>query len=479
MAQWLKTLQALAVVGLMGACQASEPTPPGPDKRPNIIFILADDLGYGDLGVQGWREAPTPNIDRLARSGARMTDFYSAHSSCAPSRVGLLTGRYQHRIGFENNPGPVQKADPSFGVPASTPMISERLRAAGYATGAIGKWHIGYQGDMVPTGKGFDEFYGFLDGAMAYTADAPNGLKALLRGTQPAPMAAHTTEAFAEEAVGFIRSHRDQPFFLHVAFNAPHAPMQSTAAYLEKFKSEPDPRRRAYLAMMAALDDAVGRIVQEVEGSGLSERTLIVFTSDNGAPTWQTTSSNLPLNGVKGLVLEGGIRVPTLFRWTGRIPSGRVLSQPGIGMDITATALAAAGIETVSDLDGRNLLPLLVGDWGAVADRALFWRSGTQGAVRKGDWKAILAGEEWLLFDLAADPGERRNLAVSEPERLAGLKADYQAWSSSMSPARWDWDLRPLDDGLSREAGIPQLIRDYVAGKPVDPRPILYGGGPE
>ncbi|MBU6319711.1 MAG: sulfatase-like hydrolase/transferase [Alphaproteobacteria bacterium] len=479
MARWFKALLALTVLAALGACQASEPAPRSFDGRPNIIFLLADDLGYADLGVQGWREAPTPNIDRLARSGARMTDFYAAHSSCAPSRVGLLTGRYQHRIGFENNPGPVQKTDPSFGVPASTPMISERLKAAGYATGAVGKWHIGYQGDMRPTGKGFDEFYGFLDGAMAYTADAPNGLKLLIRGTQPAPMAAHTTEAFADEAVRFIRSHRDQPFFLHVAFNAPHAPMQSTAAYLERFMSEPDPRRRAYLAMMAALDDAVGRIVQEVEANGLAETTLIVFTSDNGAPTWQTTSSNLPLNGVKGLVLEGGIRVPTLFRWTGRIPAGLVLSQPGIGMDITATALAAAGLGTVPDLDGRNLLPVLRGGGGAIEERALFWRNGTQGAVRKGRWKAILAGDDWLLFDLASDSGERRDLAQSEPERLAGLRADYQAWSSSMSPARWEWDLRRLDDGLTREAGIPQLIRDYVAGKPVDPRPILYGGGPE
>lgn len=148
-------------------------------------------------------------------------------------------------------------------------------------------------------------------------------------------------------------------------------------------------------------------------------------------------------------------------------------------MDITATALAAAGLGTVPDLDGRNLLPVLRGDGGAIEERALFWRNGTQGAVRKGRWKAILAGDDWLLFDLASDPGERRDLSQSEPERLAGLRADYQAWSSSMSPARWEWDLRRLDDGLTREAGIPQLIRDYVAGKPVDPRPILYGGGPE
>lgn len=479
MAGWMLRALLVAAAGLLAACQASPSADSKPDRPINIIFLLADDLGYADLGVQGWRDAPTPHIDQLARSGVRMTDFYSAHPSCAPSRVGLLTGRYQHRIGFENNPGPKQKSDPSFGVPASTPMISERLKSAGYATGAVGKWHIGFQGDMLPTAKGFDTFYGFLDGAMAYTADAPTGSKVLMRGVAPAPMASHTTEAFADEAVGFIRAHRDQPFFLHVAFNAPHAPMQSTAAYLARFSSEPDPKRRAYLAMVSALDEAVGRIVAEVDANGLGDRTLIVFTSDNGGPTWQTTSSNLPFNGVKALVLEGGIRVPTIFRWTGRIPGGRVVSAPGISMDITATALAAANLGDVSSLDGRNILPLLTGEAVRAPERAMFWRSGPQGAVRKGDWKAIEAGGRWMLFNLASDPGERRDLSLSNAPKLAELQADYETWGAAMMPAKWDWELRQLEDGLSRETAIPQLIRDYVSGRPVDPRPVLYGGGPE
>jgi arylsulfatase A-like enzyme len=462
---------ALAVTSASGA----QPAPPRP-RPPNIILIVADDLGYGDLGVQGGRDVATPNIDRLAAEGVRMTDFYANHPSCAPSRAALMTGRYQHRFGFENNPGPAQHGAPEVGLPRDEGALPERLQALGYATGMVGKWHIGFTPENQPTGRGFDAFYGFLGGAMAYTADARSGAKSMLRGRAAAPMPAHTTEAFADEAARFVRIHAERPFFLYAAFNAVHAPLQSTDPYLARFADVEDPSRRTYLAMLAALDDAVGRILTAVEAEGLSGDTLVVFTSDNGGPTWQTTSSNGPLNGVKGLTLEGGIRVPTLFRWTGRIPAGRTSPVVGTGFDITATLLAAAGAPGGEDLDGVDLMPYLTGAAKGPAHEALYWRLGPQAAVRSGRWKAVKAEDRWFLFDLATDPGERHDLATRRPERLRELQARWSRWSASMSPPRWGALNRT---GAAPPGEVRRLVEAYVAGEPTDPRSLLYGGGPE
>ena len=315
---------------------------PGPSQtRPNIIVILADDLGYGDLGVQGGRDVRTPNIDRLARDGVRLTDFYANGATCAPSRAALMTGRYQQRFGFENNPGAAQRADTTFGLPTDRLILPERLKTRGYATGMFGKWHLGFTPTNTPAARGFDTFYGFLDGAMAFTPEGSSGSKSLIRGMSPAPMPAHTTEAFTDEAVNFIEANKDRPFFVYAAYNAVHAPLQSTPAYLARVAGARDPRRQSYLAMLAALDDGVGKIVDAVDRNGLAKNTLIVFTSDNGGPTWQTTASNGPLNGVKALALEGGIRVPAIVRWTGTAPAGRTLGTPAMGFDITTTALSA------------------------------------------------------------------------------------------------------------------------------------------
>lgn len=466
-------LGLLLAQGLTADVMADEAAP----VRPNIVVLLADDLGYGDLGAYGNDRARTPRLDQLAAQGVRMSDFYAAHPTCAPSRAGLLTGRYQHRFGFEHNPGRDHLDNPGYGIPADEPTLAERLRALGYATGVVGKWHIGYVPPMTPLEKGFDSFFGTLHGAMAYVPDGPTGLKSLTRNHADSPMVAHTTEAFADEAIAFIRKHRERPFFLYVPFTAVHAPLQSTSAYLGRFADEPDTRRRAYLAMLAALDDAVGRIVDEIDENGLSDRTLIVFTSDNGGPTWQTTSSNAPLNGVKATLLEGGIRVPTLIRWSGKVPGGTVNSFPGIGQDIAATALAVAGAPADVALDGVNLMPHLSGSEGAPARNTLYWRSGTQGAMRVDSWKVLKANDAWLLFDLATDIGERNDLAEAQPERLAEMRARWEAWSDTLrSPA---WERLNVNPGVDRDAGVERLIYDFVAGRPVDPRPWLYGGGPE
>ncbi|MBL8770412.1 MAG: sulfatase-like hydrolase/transferase [Phenylobacterium sp.] len=445
-------------------------------RRPNIVLIVADDLGYGDLGVQGGRDVATPHLDRLASQGVRMTDFYSNHPSCAPARAALLSGRYQHRFGFENNPGVAQSTSPVVGLPRDHGgTLPERLKALGYATAAVGKWHIGFTPENLPTARGFDRFYGFLGGAMAYTPDAPSGAKDMVRGSAATPMPGHTTEAFADESVAFIEANRTRPFFLYLAFNAVHAPLQSTAAYLGRFAAVKDPRRRAYLAMLAAMDEAVGRVVRAVDDAGLARDTLIVFTSDNGGPTWQTTSSNGPLNGVKATVLEGGVRVPTIFRWTGRLPAGRVSPAVGTGVDLTATLLAAAGAPRTPELDGADLGPALAGR-ARPPERTLYWRLGPQGAIRSGRWKAVRAEDRWWLFDLSRDVGERQDLAAARPDILSRLQADWTRWSSQMPPPAWG-SLNRTERSAAGE--VKGMIAAYVEGRPVDPRSLLYGGGPE
>jgi len=462
-------LALLAASALVAPAAAAE-------RKPNIIVLLADDLGYGDLGVQGGRDVATPHIDRLAAGGVRMTDFYSNHPSCAPARAALLSGRYQHRFGFENNPGQAQHSSSAVGLPRDHGgTLPERLKAQGYATAAVGKWHIGFTPENLPTARGFDRFYGFLGGAMAYTADAVSGSKEMIQGEAPAPMPAHTTEAFADESVAFIKANRDRPFFLYMSFNAVHAPLQTTGPYLARVSGEADPRRRAYLGMLAAMDDAVGRIVATVDEAGLARDTLIVFTSDNGGPTWQTTSRNGPLNGVKGTVLEGGVRVPTILRWTGRLPAGRISEAVGTGVDITATVLAAARSPRTPDLDGVDLAPVLAGV-AQPAERALYWRLGPQGAIRSGSWKALRAEDRWWLFDLSKDIGERSDLAAARPEVLTRLKTDWERWSAALPPPAWGSLNRT---GRAEPGEMKGLIDAYVRGQPVDPRSLLYGGGPE
>lgn len=462
---------SLAAAVTVAAC-ANTAAPPAQD-RPNIIVILADDLGYGDLGVQGARDVSTPNIDRLAAGGVRMTDFYANHPTCAPSRAGLLLGKYQQRFGFYSNPA--RGAQASYGMPKSEMTLPERLKKVGYATAMVGKWHLGWSPENRPNARGFDSFYGFLEGAFAYTADAPSGGKNPLRNDLPTAMPEHTTEAFTKEAVDFIDQHKDKPFFIYASYNAVHAPLQTTQAYLDRVKDEPNPDRRKYLAMLMALDDGVGEIVKALDRNGLRRKTLIVFTSDNGGPTWQTTSSNGPLNGVKVTTLEGGIRVPTIFSWPGVVPEGRTSATVGIGMDITATALAAAKVKS-DGLDGVDLMPYLKGQRTGDAHRQLFWASPQYSALREGHWKLVEAEGEFLLFDLKSDIGEHHDLAAAQPQRLHRMKAHFEAWSAAMSPpANWE----PIGRNPANNGKYVKLVRDYVNGLPVDPRPLLFGGGPE
>ena len=441
---------ALAGIALAAVLLAA-PAATAPPPRPNIIIILADDLGSGGLGVLGDQEARTPNIDALMRAGTRLTNGYANHPVCSPSRAALMTGRYPHRFGFEHNSGSPARTSPKFGIPLDEPVIAERLKAQGYATGMFGKWHVGFRPELQPTARGFDAFYGHLNGAHAYT---PQGMSerrqrsSILRGTEPAPMPDHLTQTLGAEAVRFIDSNRGGPFFVYLPFNAVHSPMDTTPAYEARFAQVADPTHRKHLAMLAALDDAVGEVVGAVRRNGLQNRTLIVFASDNGGPTQETTSSNAPLSGVKGTMREGGIRVPYSLTWPGVVPAGRTFAGVASGFDITATALAAAGAPATGPaLDGVDLTPYLRGQRKGDPHAELFWRSGQAGAVRSGKWKMVLRGQNTALYDLSRDPAEANDLMLKEPAQAARLAERFRLWSAQMQPPRWIRNEGPDDDG--------------------------------
>ncbi|MEW6359943.1 MAG: sulfatase-like hydrolase/transferase [Planctomycetota bacterium] len=408
-------------------------------RKPNVVVILADDLGYAELGVQGCKDIPTPHTDSIARNGVRMTNGYVSCPICAPTRAGLLTGRYQQRFGFETNPGPEQYAAENFGLPRSEATIAERMKALGYATGMVGKWHVGFKPEMTPPQRGFDEFFGFLGGATNYFAAKRRS--AILRGKDPVEEKEYLTDAFGREAAAFIEKHADKPFFLYVPFNAVHSPLEATEKDLASFGNIMDQKRRTYAGMTAAMDNAIGRVLETLRRLELEENTLIFFLSDNGGPTPQTTSSNLPLRGYKGQVYEGGIRIPFMVQWKGRLPAGKVYDRPLIALDILPTTIAAAGGEVSPDwkLDGANLLPYLRGENTSPPHDTLYWRFHQQQAIRQGDWKLVKGGSSanWELYNLAEDIGEQKNLADAMPDKVKELDAAWQAWNKQLMEPKW------------------------------------------
>jgi arylsulfatase A-like enzyme len=421
---------AIAVIALATVAQAA--------RKPNIVVILADDLGYGELGFQGNREIPTPHIDSIAKNGIRFTQGYVSGPYCSPTRAGLLTGRYQTRFGHEFNEGG-NRAE--FGLPVTETTIADRLKTAGYATCAVGKWHLGYQPRFRPTERGFGEFYGTLGNTPFFH---PNLLDSRVSPdpARVADAAFYTTDAFAERAVDWIERNKERPFFLYLPFNAQHAPLQATEKYLARFPNITDEKRRTFAAMMSAMDDAVGRVLAKIRDAGQEENTLVFFFTDNGGPTQQTTSKNDPLRGVKATTLEGGVRVPFAVQWKGRLPAGKTFDKPVIQLDILPTALAAAGerIDPALKLDGVNLLPHLTGEDAAAPHETLYWRFGNQWAVRHGDWKLVASridGEKPRLFNLAADIGEARDLAADQPEKAKQLRAIWEKWNAEQMAPRW------------------------------------------
>ena len=416
------------------------------EQKPNILIIVADDLGYADLGVQGCQDFPTPHLDALARGGVRCTAGYVSCPVCGPSRAGVLTGRYQQRFGFEYNP----IRGPNNGLPRTESVIGGLLTTSGYITGAIGKWHLGKAPGFHPLECGFSEFYGFTGGGRSYfpqhvpIADplmrrfTPND--PLLRGRVQIEDPDYLTDAFGEESVAFINRHKQTPFFLYVSFNAVHIPLQAKESDLDRVSQIENKARRTYAAMVQSMDDAVGKIIRSLQQEQLDCRTLVFFFSDNGGHPFANAARNHPLRGQKATVFEGGIRVPFLVKWTGHLPAGQTYFHPVISLDILPTALAAAGIDLPCKLhlDGVNLLPYLTGESQGTPHETLFWRYGLHRAIRHGNWKlTIPAGQRASLYDLSVDIAESQDLTSQHPEIVERLTRLYDDWDSQLERPRW------------------------------------------
>lgn len=414
------------VFGVLHSVRAAESV-----SRPNVVVIVADDLGYVDIGIHGCKDVATPHIDSIANGGARFTQGYVSGCVCSPTRAGLMTGRYQQRRGHDSNPP--ERKDPGLDLAETT--LAQRMKDAGYFTGMVGKWHLGQDKEHFPLSRGFDEFFGLLPHGIG-SADAP-----VYRQWEEVTTPADHTLAFGTEAVKFIDRHHAKPFFLYLPFTAVHSPHIAPERYTEKFAHIADAPRRKYLAMIKLLDDQVGDVLGKLREHKLEENTLVFFFSDNGGPTGRAVS-NGALRGGKWTVWEGGIRVPFFVQWKGHIPPGRVLDVPVIQLDVFPTALAAAGVDSKSDwhLDGVNLLPLLEGKTQSLSRDALYWRFGVQFAVRQGDWKLVKPSlkDEPKLINLVVDPGEEKDLSASQLEKVRALTALWEKWNASNIPPRWE-----------------------------------------
>ena len=465
---------------LVGFALALFAAPSWSESVPNIVVLFADDLGYGELGCQGNPQIPTPHIDSIASNGVRFTAGYVAGPNCSPSRAGLLTGRTPTRFGYEFNPIGARNEMPGIGLPASEVTMAECLHDAGYTTGLIGKWHQGGSAEYHPFRHGFDEFFGFTHEGHYFVPPPYHGVTTMLRrktlpgggqgrwigskgliygthmgndepdydannpivrGGQPVVETEYLTDALTREAVDFIDRHDDKPFFLYLAYNAVHSPLQGADEYMEKFAGIDDIQRRIFAAMLGNLDDSVGAVLAQIRASGLEENTLVFFLSDNGGPTRELTSSNRPLRGEKGQMYEGAIRVPFMVQWKGQLPAGIVFDRPVSSMDIFATAGTVARANVPAQVEGVDLMPFLTGQRTDVPHETLFWRQGGRTALRHGDWKIVRMGNrkqpaaaKWELYHLEDDLSETKNLAGTEPQRLQDLIKRWQDLNQEMVP---------------------------------------------
>ncbi len=409
-------------------------------QRPNVIMIFTDDHGYSDLTCQGvFNDVKTPNMDALAAGGVRMTSGYVTAPQCVPSRCGLLSGQYQNKLGVESNkqftaPGGLNGFNRAL-------TVAERLKKAGYKTGMAGKWHLGPPGRIVA--HGFDKVF--------FKNSRRNGIANIDLEGNDTPLGKETAgvyhlDACSAVACAFIERFKEKPFFFYVAYRAPHVPLDPPKKYLDRFPGPMPERRRKALAMISCVDDGVGRIIQTLRKHKLEEKTLIFFIGDNGAPLklhkrdapgigpgWDG-SLNDPMNGEKGMLTEGGIRVPFVVYWKGTIPGGQVYPQPVISLDMAATAVSLPGLPPDPALDGVNLVPYLTGKKKGAPHEALYWRWSGQSAVRKGKWKLLTGGGRRYLFDLEADVEEKHNLITQQPERAKELHSELLSWSQNLKP---------------------------------------------
>jgi len=413
--------------------------------KPNVIVIVSDDAGYADFGCYGGKQIPTPNIDAIAKQGVRFTDAYVSASVCAPSRAGILTGRYQQRFGFEHNTSNLVAQGfkiSDVGMDPAEQTIGNEMQANGYKTIAIGKWHQGETQAHFPLNRGFDEFYGFKGGHrnfFSYKGKRSDEL-AIYHNNEVVPenQITYLTDMFTDRAISFISESKNKPFFMYLSYNAVHTPMDAKKDLMERFKAIPDSGRRAYAALMTSLDDNVGRVIAALKEQNLDKNTLIVFVNDNGGAT-VNSSDNGPLRGMKGSKWEGGIRVAMLMKWPGHIAGGKTYSKPVSSLDILPTAIAAGNGKQKGSkkLDGVNLLPYLSAVNKKTPHEALYWRRGVAAAMRASNWKLIRVKENVLLFDLNKDLSERNNLAAKYPAKVKEMLAKLAQWEKGLDSPHW------------------------------------------
>ena len=434
---------ALLLFSLLSAGSRSAFGEVDPKSPPNLLFILADDLGYGDLGCYGCPDIRTPNLDRLAAEGMRFTDFYANGAVCSPTRIAFLTGRYQQRLGMENA---LYYQEMGRGLAPGQPNIATVLKVLGYRTGLSGKWHVGYDRERQPLQQGFDHFFGLLGGNHHYFEHMDRiGVPDLWLGNDAIEREGYSTDLITADALAFLDKHHAQPFFLFLSHAAPHFPHQGPGDAAKdirpKTRAWQDGDRATYIAMVERMDQGIGNVLDRLDKLGIADNTLVVFTSDNGG---YIHSRNAPLSGHKSSLLEGGIRVPCIARWPGRIPAATTTSQVAITMDWTATfaALAGAGNDPLAS-DGRDLT-LVLTKGTTPAMRTLFWRSRkgpkrkgvTEGsAVRWKNWKWYSPLEDETnatLFDLSADPGELTNVIESHPHIADRLRTLSLRWGQAI-----------------------------------------------
>lgn len=428
-----------AALGGLGARNAAA------QRRPNILFILADDLGYGDLSCYGRPDYDTPVLDGLAAEGLKFTSSYAAAPVCTPTRCAFVTGRYPQRlpVGLEE---PLALRSPPVGIPPGHPTVATQVKAAGYDTALIGKWHLGWRPEFNPSLHGFDEFFGSLSGALDYfthfAPDAGEGADALpdlWENTTRVRREGYLTDLFTERAVEYVSRRRTKPFYLSLHYNAPHSPWEGPDDGAEDHAAHGagpmvgGGSLAAYARMMQSMDAGIGRVLAALRRARIERDTLVIFTSDNGGERY---SYHWPFSFQKLYLNEGGIRVPAIVRWPGVVPRGKTTDQAVITMDWTATILAVAGATAAPNfpLDGEDLRPVLSGDR-ALYDRALFWRTRTREAARIGNWKYVKEGaQDPHLYDLNVDPGEKTALEGARPEVFANVKRQYDAWAAQILP---------------------------------------------
>lgn len=439
------------VIIITSACN-TQGDKPAEHKKPNVIIILSDDAGYADFEAYGGKEIPTPHINALIKSGIKFTNAYVSASVCAPSRAGLLTGRYQQRFGFENNMSGAPTlgfTKEDMGIDPNESTFGDEMRGNGYRTLAIGKWHLGDEEKHFPLNRGFDEFYGFLGGHRSFFP---------IKGEVPAEERIHNnkslilednvtylTDMWTDRAISFMKQKSEKPFFIYLAYNAVHTPVDAKKEYWDKFSNIPDSGRRAYAALMASLDDNVGRLRKTLKENHLDENTLIFFLNDNGGAT-NNFSDNGRLRGMKGSVWEGGIRVAMAMVWKNQLPKDITYDEPVNSLDLLPTALAAAQGKQIgkNKLDGVNLIPFAYGKNTAAPHQALFWRRGVSAAIREGNWKLIrVETDPILLFDLTKDLSETKNVAKQNPEVVKHLLAKLANWEKDLSEPHWSSSYGP------------------------------------